>query len=80
VVHPTVHDEVHLPSGLLAVDDPGHVDATLTHDVPTQLDDRPGLGQVGPDLLLQQLGKVGPDDSEIEGLVAFEVGDAEPST
>ena len=71
-----VRDQKHLPTRLLAIDNPGHVYARLADDVAAQLDDHARLGQLGSEPR-QQLPQVRPDPRQIQGLVVGKVGDSE---
>ena len=77
MVQTAVDDQEGLAARLLAIDDPGHVDAALADDVAAELDRRPARREAWGDRIGHQAREVVTDRGEIEWLVALEVRDAE---
>ena len=79
VVQPAVRDQEHLSARNLAVDNAGHIDAGLTHQVAAEFDHQRGLRHFALGTL-GQLGQVVADGSQIEPALTGEVRDAEAAT
>ena len=71
-----VGDEEYVAARNLAVDDRANVDARLADEIAPELDHEPRLRQLAPGAR-DELREIGADGSEVERLLAREVGDAE---
>ena len=77
MVQASVDDQKRLPPGVLAVQDPGHVDAAFADDVATQLEHHARLRKAGANHVVEQAGEVLADRGQVEGPVPFEIRDPE---